>query len=206
MTQPEKSQLRCPWKWTDRICRFLLVIVVVVTLVSLLGSCFATWSPGRRQRASSMGGDWPCSVIGMHNGLIIVGMVAPPHDPSHNVPWGVVTEVRQNPGFRLRMHGGQGPWWWWSGMSVEADRSPAGGRYFLLSLSMVWPLMALAGALVWARHRGRSHPTGCCVFCGYDLRATPERCPECGTSVASKSGKRDMIQIAGFVYRSRSGL
>jgi hypothetical protein len=60
-----------------------------------------------------------------------------------------------------------------------AHRWPA--RFVIVAIPF-WFLVALQLALPirWAyQHRWRS-PAGHCPNCGYDLRATPERCPECG--------------------------
>ena len=44
------------------------------------------------------------------------------------------------------------------------------------------PSAAFAVAAVRAKRRQRD---GCCHACGYDLRATPSRCPECGGLAAA---------------------
>jgi hypothetical protein len=49
----------------------------------------------------------------------------------------------------------------------------------VLALSLVLPVGRYAGSL-WRGRRCRTRP-GLCPICGYDLRATPDRCPECGT-------------------------
>ena len=48
--------------------------------------------------------------------------------------------------------------------------------WFLIALSVP---VAAVGARRWWRRRKRTAP-GHCLGCGYDLRATRDRCPECG--------------------------
>ena len=52
--------------------------------------------------------------------------------------------------------------------------------WLIMVLFGLWPAIRF-----WRWTRRRRYGAGCCAVCGYDLRATPERCPECGTVPAS---------------------
>ena len=59
-----------------------------------------------------------------------------------------------------------------------------GGYGFILILPLWMPAIVCMSALLWLYlpiHRCRKRKKlGLCVKCGYDLRASKDRCPECG--------------------------
>jgi hypothetical protein len=64
--------------------------------------------------------------------------------------------------------------------------TPPAPANFPVIIVPYWPtvmLLAIApGVWVWKRTKQRNRQRdGLCRVCGYDLRATPQRCPECGT-------------------------
>lgn len=91
---------------------------------------------------------------------------------------GPVEQVEFFPRPRLR-------WWNWLGFDAFLVNRPNGTARDLLLFVPDWAVGAATAALPMLhlfgrRSAKRRQAQGLCRRCGYDLRATPERCPECG--------------------------
>ena len=100
---------------------------------------------------------------------------------------------------RMAFHGvrstrrGKLPWW----LLVPKDF-----RFSVPYCVLLVPCIPGLLALLPAWRRRRRVRQGLCGICGYDLRATPQRCPECGTMVdcraAASSRARGTIATASL--------
>jgi hypothetical protein len=91
------------------------------------------------------------------------------------------------------------------GFVLDWKRGPT-ARFVGIGFPIWFLLLVFAWlpTIAWLRYRGsrlrrRRHAMGLCIACGYDLRATPDRCPECGTAVAKDEGRRmkDEVKAEG---------
>jgi hypothetical protein len=81
------------------------------------------------------------------------------------------------------------PWWHVDFGGAGIGRGSVNGvfgRSYLVGM-VLWPVILLTMILpaVWLfrayrNRKRRAKDSGCCAICGYDLRASPSRCPECG--------------------------
>ena len=79
----------------------------------------------------------------------------------------------------------------WGGFAWHERRNRSQGVLNAIAWAPFWSLASVTGmspgvwTLVrlrsWVRRRWKG--PGFCLGCGYDLRATPQRCPECGLVV-----------------------
>jgi hypothetical protein len=171
-----------------------LVAPIVILLLFPLGkSRFAGWSTGRHQLVGkwyyqifdsadvgciglSVYHDWPTPDIG------------PPLAPNLNwTPEALTWYDRLPTGCHIRKLG----FGYDHDTYFERNATPsmiAMGRYMSVGIpfwaaAAVWLMPVPFAFLIWRRvvANGRIK-RGLCIVCGYDLRATPNQCPECGAA------------------------
>jgi len=177
--------------------RLLLNLAAAVSL-ALFGLGVALWIRTahdrynvRFSRATEPGAGrvWECVDVSAHVGLLQVGrMVMRGQLPDDGAPrdgkWRVQTELAPGSGdlfvaprrLGFAYHDRA-----WDARPGVPRRSTAVvvPLWFVLLLSAMLPMISTRAALR-RRRRERWLRQGRCAGCGYDLRGTPDRCPECG--------------------------
>jgi hypothetical protein len=87
---------------------------------------------------------------------------------------------------------------WGFGRARVRTVSEVGVRIDAIAFPLWMPILFLASPTVVVAvaglRRRRRRARGCCERCGYDLRATPAECPECGSRTVSRQPHNPPMQ------------
>jgi hypothetical protein len=121
------------------------------------------------------------TVLGMRqfdDDLALICGVYDNHGTIAYYPWIVPTSIY---GYRV-LNWGDYQWGNFLGFRIMPHFPARRDWYFAVGVPF-WFLWALSALSVFRSLRKRISLPGLCAKCGYDLRASSERCPECGTAV-----------------------
>jgi 4-amino-4-deoxy-L-arabinose transferase-like glycosyltransferase len=176
--------MQCIWQW-------LLRGVLAVSLVLCLAACvlwvWSYWRSGNIFWRHGLDSAW----IGIERGHLQLGTVwntspSPAGLPHKFGAWSDEAFGPVDASYSMDTDYGIVTHWNRTGFVGYSIRQPNGSLEFSLAVpfGLVTALTALLpvgwAAGRWRLRRRRAKRDGFCVGCGYDLRASPQRCPECG--------------------------
>jgi hypothetical protein len=172
-----------------------LAIVLTVVSVMLCVAAVVLWVRSYSGRdvvgfRHSSGGQWTEPALGTNRGLCVISFFEAPETDRPAVER-LFGQLGPRGFFYVRGNPTQGPdghrWWNALGFALEKSVPISGLRAHATVVFLpMWLLVLITAAvpaaqLVGHLRRRAARRSGCCTVCGYDLRATPDRCPECGT-------------------------